>query len=60
LNQSDDQAETTFDNPESRQASSVFAYQEKESWIRLALDEEEGVIFLGHQSGLIDMFKYGT
>lgn len=47
-----------FDNSESRPASFVFARQQEESWKRLTLDEEEGVIFLARESGVIDMFKY--
>jgi len=50
----------SFDNSESREASFVFAHQEGGGWTKLTLDEEEGVIFLGRVSGVIDMFKYGA
>jgi hypothetical protein len=52
--------EGSCDSSESRQASFVFAHQPDEGWERLAVDEEEGVIFVGRSSGVIDMFKYGT
>jgi len=60
--QDSDQTETEaiFDTSEARKASFVFAHQEGESWTKMTLDEEEGVIFLGRSTGVIDMFTYGA
>lgn len=46
------------DNSETRDASFVFTHQHHETWTGLTLDEEEGVIFLGRNNGVIDVFKY--
>ncbi|KIM44443.1 hypothetical protein M413DRAFT_24939 [Hebeloma cylindrosporum] len=39
-------------------ATSVYAYHEEDSWVKVALDEEEGRIFLGHDDGLIMILEY--
>jgi len=36
----------------------VFAHHENDSWAKVALDEEEGVIFLGRADGAIDVLEY--
>lgn len=33
--------------------TSVYSDQEADSWIKIALDEEQGRVFLGHVDGLI-------
>jgi len=40
----------------STEAPFVFAHHENDSWVKMALDEEEGVIFLGR--GAIDVLEY--
>jgi len=39
-------------------ATSVYSYHEEDSWVRIALDEEEGRIFLGRVDGLITVLEY--
>jgi len=39
-------------------ATSVYSYHEEDSWVRIALDEEEGRIFLGRDDGLITVLEY--
>jgi len=36
----------------------VFAHHENDSWVKVALDEEEGVIFFGRADGAIDVLEY--
>ena len=39
-------------------ATSVYSYHEEDSWVRIALDEEEGRIFLGRADGIITILEY--
>lgn len=39
-------------------ATSVYSYHEEDSWVKIALDEEEGRIFLGRDDGLITILEY--
>jgi hypothetical protein len=39
-------------------ATSVYSYHEEDSWVKIALDEEEGRIFLGRNDGLITILEY--
>jgi len=39
-------------------AASVFLVQEDDNWVRLALDEAEGRIILGHDDGRISVLDY--
>lgn len=39
-------------------AASVYAYQEEDGWVRIAMDETEGRIFLGHDDGHISVLEY--
>jgi hypothetical protein len=39
-------------------ASFIYAHKEEDSWLNLAIDEEEGVIFLGCNDGAIDVVEY--
>lgn len=39
-------------------ATSVYSYHEEDSWLKIALDEEEGRIFLGRDDGLITILEY--
>ncbi|KAF8809525.1 hypothetical protein BYT27DRAFT_7241230 [Phlegmacium glaucopus] len=39
-------------------ATSVYSFQEEDSWVRLALDEAEGRIILGHDDGRISVLEY--
>jgi hypothetical protein len=39
-------------------ATSVYSHHEEDSWVRIALDEEEGRIFLGRDDGLITVLEY--
>lgn len=43
---------------ESTEAPFVYAHHEDDSWVKVALDEEEGVIFLGKADGAIDILEY--
>jgi len=58
---SDDESEERFDTA-ARVSSFVFARQPAQHWSKLALDEEEGTIFIGSGvndgCGTIDVFKY--
>jgi len=42
----------------STEAPFVYAHHENDSWVKVALDEEEGVIFLGRADGAIDVLEY--
>ncbi|KAF8956938.1 hypothetical protein BDZ97DRAFT_1707518 [Flammula alnicola] len=39
-------------------ATSVYAYHEEDSWVRVALDETEGRIILGRDDGVISVLEY--
>ncbi|KAF9478255.1 hypothetical protein BDN70DRAFT_59801 [Pholiota conissans] len=39
-------------------AATVYAYHEEDSWVRVAMDEIEGRIFLGHDNGLLSVLEY--
>ncbi|KAF8902364.1 hypothetical protein CPB84DRAFT_1678892 [Gymnopilus junonius] len=39
-------------------ATSVYAYQEEDSWVRIAFDETEGRIVLGRGDGVITILEY--
>jgi len=39
-------------------ATSVFAYQQTDSWVNIALDEVEGIVALGHEGGEITLLSY--
>lgn len=39
-------------------ASSVYGYHEEDNWVRLAIDESEGRIFVGRDDGKIEIFEY--
>jgi len=39
-------------------ATSVFASQQSDSWVNIALDEVEGIIAMGHEGGEITLLDY--
>ncbi|KAF9525940.1 hypothetical protein CPB83DRAFT_908784 [Crepidotus variabilis] len=39
-------------------ASTVFCHHDADNWLRLVLDEKEGVIFVGRDDGIIEIFEY--
>lgn len=49
---------TSSEHMTARAASFVYAHKEEDSWLKIAIDEEEGVIFLGRNDGTIDIFEY--
>jgi len=42
----------------STEAPFVYAHHGEDNWVKVALDEEEGVIFLGRADGAIDVLEY--
>lgn len=54
----DDEGEGLSDQVASAMATSVYAHQEEDSWVRIALDETEGRIFLGRDDGCIEVLEY--
>jgi len=53
----DDDAAT---NVPSSAAGMVFAIQEDDTWVRVALDEQEGRIALGSNTGSISILEYAS
>jgi len=49
---------TPSDQGAATAASFIYAHKEEDNWLNLAIDEEEGVIFLGRNDGAIDVFEY--
>lgn len=39
-------------------APSVFCHHDEDSWVRLALDEREGLLLAGRDDGVIEIFEY--
>lgn len=53
----DDEVELS-DQIATASAASVYAYQEEDSWVRVALDEAEGRIALGRDDGVISILEF--
>lgn len=53
----DDEVELS-DQIATTRAASVYAYQEEDSWVRVALDEIEGRIALGRDDGVISVLEF--
>ncbi|KAF5316202.1 hypothetical protein D9619_006279 [Psilocybe cf. subviscida] len=54
----DEEGEDVSDQVASAVATSVYVHQEEDSWVRIALDETEGRIFLGRDDGCIEVLEY--
>lgn len=54
----EDEEATLSDQLASTAATSVYRVQEADSWVRLALDEREGRVAIGHVDGEISILGY--
>lgn len=58
LSTEDDEEVELSDSVATASATSVYAYHEEDSWVRLAFDEIEGRVALGRDDGVVSVLDF--